>query len=62
MRKMKTKLLVILCVLILAGAAMVGPVAGATGIYNYRQHQIFHQSHGETGDIAGGDISIGHWV
>ena len=29
---MKTKLLVILCVLIFAGAAMVGPVAGATGI------------------------------
>jgi hypothetical protein len=29
MRKMKTKLLVILCVLIFAGAAMVGPVAGA---------------------------------
>lgn len=28
---MKTKLLVILCVMIFAGAAMVGPVAGATG-------------------------------
>lgn len=50
---MKTKLLVILCVMIFAGAAMVGPVAAAGPIATITGNPQDFISIYETGDITG---------
>ena len=49
---MRTKLLVILCVLIFAGAAMVGPVAAAGSVANVTGNPTNYMSINEAGDIT----------
>jgi hypothetical protein len=52
MRKMKTKLLIILCVMIFAGTVMVGPVAGAGSVANVTGNPTNYMSINEAGDIT----------